>query len=118
MNESRFEHWVTLFVLSQGDDQSIPYTITVATPTGFALTGANTDAVDGFSYSNNDNISDVRDSDAKLVGGMPTILYTTGSAGQNNHGLDFGFALPASGQVGILNMAPAQVLTPTIAVDK
>jgi uncharacterized repeat protein (TIGR01451 family) len=33
----------------------------------------------------------VRDSDASNVGGLATIYYTTGTAGQNNHGLDFGF---------------------------
>jgi hypothetical protein len=34
---------------------------------------------------------DVADSDASLVGSDAVIAYTTGSAGQNNHTLDFGF---------------------------
>jgi uncharacterized repeat protein (TIGR01451 family) len=34
---------------------------------------------------------DLRDSDAKFVGGDIIIDYRTGSAGQNNHTLDFGF---------------------------
>jgi SdrD B-like domain len=35
--------------------------------------------------------ADVADSDANLVGADAVITYTTGSAGQNNHTLDFGF---------------------------
>jgi hypothetical protein len=35
--------------------------------------------------------ADVADSDASLVGTDAVIAYTTGSAGQNNHTLDFGF---------------------------
>ena len=76
------------------------------------------DAADGLSYTNNDPLNDVRDSDAKLVGGTPTIYYTTGSAGQNNHGLDFGFGQPSTGGVDILNKAPASTGTPMIQVDK
>ncbi|MEM7128148.1 MAG: SdrD B-like domain-containing protein [Chloroflexota bacterium] len=82
-----------------------PYTITVATPAGYSLTTPNAEAVSG-STTSNDAILDVRDSDALLVNGTPTILYTSGSAGQNNHGLDFGFAQPASGQVDIENRVP------------
>ena len=48
-------------------------------------------------------IGDTIDSDAVLVGGQATIYYTTGSAGQNNHGLDFGFTQPLSGNAGIVN---------------
>jgi SdrD B-like domain/SprB repeat len=36
-------------------------------------------------------LTDVADSDASLVGSDAVIYYTTGSAGQNNHTLDFGF---------------------------
>jgi uncharacterized repeat protein (TIGR01451 family) len=58
----------------------LPYTMTIA----------NAQAVSG-SATSNDAILDVRDSDASNVGGLATIYYTTGTAGQNNHGLDFGF---------------------------
>jgi hypothetical protein len=36
---------------------------------------------------------DVADSDASLVGSDAVIAYTTGTAGQNNHTLDFGFKI-------------------------
>jgi uncharacterized repeat protein (TIGR01451 family) len=39
------------------------------------------------------------------VGGLATIYYTTGVAGQNNHGLDFGFTQPVAGAVRITNTA-------------
>ncbi|MCB0188159.1 MAG: DUF11 domain-containing protein, partial [Caldilineaceae bacterium] len=56
----------------------------------------------------NHAISDTIDSDALLVNGTPTIRYTTGGPGQNNHGLDFGFFQPPTGQVDMLNTAPLQ----------
>jgi hypothetical protein len=37
------------------------------------------------------NNKDLIDNDATIVGGDARIIYTTGSAGQNNHSLDFGF---------------------------
>ncbi|MEY4903725.1 MAG: hypothetical protein RLZZ292_1540, partial [Bacteroidota bacterium] len=46
---------------------------------------------------------DMRDSDATLSSGDAVITYTTGSVGQNNHTLDFGFA------------APPPTITPTIS---
>ncbi|MEZ4708313.1 MAG: SdrD B-like domain-containing protein [Caldilineaceae bacterium] len=99
-------------------DPHSPYTITVAAPNGYALTLPNADAVDGLSYTNNDAVYDTRDSDAQLVNGTPTIFYTAGGPGENNPGLDFGFARPASGQVDILNTALAVATNPSIAVDK
>jgi len=87
------------------------YTLTVGTPSGYSLTANNTQALSG-SPSSNDAILDTRDSDAALVGGTPTIFYTPGSAGQNNHGLDFGFTQPTTGQVDILNTAPIPVPDP------
>jgi len=82
------------------------YTLTINVPADYTVTLANEDSVDGTSASSNDTIRDTRDSDAVLVGGVATIYYTTGAAGQNNHGLDFGFTHPVSGQVDILNIAP------------
>ncbi|MEZ4657592.1 MAG: SdrD B-like domain-containing protein [Caldilineaceae bacterium] len=93
------------------------YTITVATPTGYQLTASNTAALDAANLSSNHAISDTIDSDALLVNNVPTILYTTGGPGQNNHSLDFGFVQPASGQVDILNIAPSTV-TAHLAIDK
>jgi len=83
------------------------YTITInSSPAGYSLTVPNAQALAGAGVSSNHAISDVRDSDAWLVSNIPTIYYTTGTAGQNNHSLDFGFTKPASGQVDILNIAP------------
>lgn len=80
------------------------YTITIGSlPSGYSLTTLNAAALSGASVSSNHAISDVLDSDAGLVSGVATIYYTTGSAGQNNHGLDFGFTQPATGTVQIRN---------------
>lgn len=39
-------------------------------------------------------VSDWSDNDASFDGGLPAISFTTGSIGQNNHTLDFGFNKP------------------------
>jgi hypothetical protein len=39
-------------------------------------------------------ITDISDNDATIVSSLATITYTTGSYGQNNHTLDFGFITP------------------------
>ncbi|MBX3015727.1 MAG: hypothetical protein KF832_29680, partial [Caldilineaceae bacterium] len=85
------------------------YTLTMNVPGGYALTMPNAEALSGASVSSNHAISDTRDSDAVLIGGLATIYYTTGSAGQNNHGLDFGFTEPVDGLAEILNIAPPPV---------
>ena len=82
------------------------YTLTITPPSGYSVTTPNAQALAGASVSSNHAISDTIDSDALLVSGAATIYYTSGSAGQNNHGLDFGFTQPVSGQVDILNIAP------------
>ncbi len=79
------------------------YTLSLTPPAGSALTLLNGDA-----DTSNDSISDVRDSDASLVGGTPTIYYTTGDIGQNNHGLDFGFIKSLTATVDITNTGIAQ----------
>ena len=73
------------------------YTLTVASAQG-ALNGAQLTQANANGITNNTAITDVRDSDAILApppgGGAsntPTIYYTTGAAGQSNHGLDIGF---------------------------
>ena len=50
-------------------------------PSGKSLTATNTAS----------NAKDLIDNDASLVGTDAVIAYKTGSAGQNNHSLDFGF---------------------------
>ncbi|MCB0097568.1 MAG: hypothetical protein KDE46_17680, partial [Caldilineaceae bacterium] len=94
-----------------------PYTVTIGTVAGYQLTVPNAAALDASNLTSNHAISDTRDSDALLVNNVPTITYTTGDPGQNNHGLDFGFVQPASGQVDILNIAAA-VVPPSIAIEK
>ena len=82
------------------------YTLTLTPPSGMSVTAANAASLTGATATSNHAISDTIDSDAALVGGQATIYYTTGSAGQNNHSLDFGFTQPVSGRVDILNTAP------------
>lgn len=55
---------------------------------GFVLTTANVGGA---------GLPDLRDSDASLSGGIPTISVLTGAAGANDHTLDFGFVPSASG---------------------
>jgi hypothetical protein len=56
---------------------------------GLSLTTQNADGV-----TSNDPMLDLRDSDGALSGVNAVIAYTTGSAGVNNHTLDFGFTPP------------------------
>ena len=50
---------------------------------GLKLTSTNSTSTSG--------LVDISDNDAALVSTTPTIAYTTGDYGQNNHSLDFGF---------------------------
>ncbi|MCW1968021.1 MAG: DUF11 domain-containing protein, partial [Anaerolineae bacterium] len=79
------------------------YTIQFGVPSGYDLTTTDAEGV-----TSNHAISDVRDSDATAMAGIPTINYTTGDYGQNNHGLDVGFTRPAAGAVQITNVPPVQ----------
>ncbi|HUN22002.1 MAG TPA: SdrD B-like domain-containing protein [Anaerolineales bacterium] len=54
----------------------------------------------GASATTNNPITDVADSDANMLGDTAIISFTTGAAGENNHGLDFGFALPRTSALG------------------
>jgi hypothetical protein len=94
------------------------YTITFGVPAGYTLTVPNAQALAGASVSSNDAISDVRDSDAVLIGNVPTILYVTGSAGKNNHGLDAGYTQPVSASVNITNTPPPPSTLGAVAVRK
>ena len=69
------------------------YTLSI-TPGQAVLQGSSLAKTNNDGISSNTPISDVRDSDATLIGGTPTIYYTTGPAGQSNHSLDFGFYQP------------------------
>ncbi len=86
------------------------YTLTinpaVAALSGLGLTTPNAVALSGASVSSNHPISDTRDSDAVLVSSQARIVYTTGNAGQNNHGLDFGFSPVVGATVRITNTPP------------
>ncbi len=62
---------------------------------GLALTGQNADG-----QTDNNAISDVRDSDGALVAGEAKASGTFGQPGQNNHGYDFGFAAPTTVSLG------------------
>jgi protocatechuate 3,4-dioxygenase beta subunit len=76
------------------------YTLTV-NPTGlsdYTLTVPNAQGA----YDHN-AFSDIRDSDAYIVSGLATIYYRTGNAGENNHGLDFGFTKAPAATVLITN---------------
>ena len=48
------------------------------------------------SNSSNDNKTDLNDSDGQVNGNFAVIGATTGNAGENNHTLDFGFAVPTA----------------------
>ncbi len=98
------------------------YTVTIdpAQPTlaDLILTQPNAEAING-SPTSNDAILDTRDSDALNYNGLATIIYTTGSAGQNNHGLDFGYVLSnATGLVEITNVPPLGAIGNYVWVDE
>jgi hypothetical protein len=59
------------------------------TPT---VANSNGNSVAGSGDTSNDPITDVRDSDGVVNGNNLDIAYNSGAAGNNNHGLDFGFA--------------------------
>ncbi|PHI21303.1 hypothetical protein CEQ90_02575 [Lewinellaceae bacterium SD302] len=56
----------------------------------------------------NDNLTDINDSDASAIG---VIAFTTGEAGENNHGLDVGFR-PASCELSITAIDPSCTFDP------
>jgi uncharacterized repeat protein (TIGR01451 family) len=70
-----------------------PFTLTInpaQTPlTGLALTTANADG-----QTDNDPITDGRDSDGQTVGNLYRIVSTTEGPGSNNHSYDWGFNTP------------------------
>jgi hypothetical protein len=73
------------------------YTIKVGSADWTA--GAGVGDLKGLSLTKTDattsaGLQDVSDNDASLVSTIPTIIYTTGTFGQNNHSLDMGFTIP------------------------
>jgi uncharacterized repeat protein (TIGR01451 family) len=62
---------------------------------GLNLTGTNTGG-----QTDNNAISDVNDNDASIIAGEAKINGTLGSAGQNNHGYDFGWSVPQNVSLG------------------
>ncbi|MDR7545584.1 MAG: SdrD B-like domain-containing protein, partial [Armatimonadota bacterium] len=74
-----------------GSSQQAPLSgLSLTTPDAAQPANGNLPATD------NNPITDVADSDAVLNGNDAVIAFTTGGAGVNNHGLDFGFALRGS----------------------
>ena len=73
------------------------YTIKIGSTSWNSGTGKGTGSLLGLSLTTTDvvptaGLVDVSDNDATFVSSVPTISYTTGIAGQNDHTLDFGFA--------------------------
>ncbi|MCB0046973.1 MAG: discoidin domain-containing protein [Caldilineaceae bacterium] len=89
-----------------GGNSVLPYTAyevrvdtTQAALSGMTVTQENAPqpANGDASATDNDPVTDVADSDAVMSGTTAVITYTTGTAGENNHGLDIGFnILPAA----------------------
>ena len=52
--------------------------------------------------TDNESKTDLTDSDASASGGSAVIAFTTGSAGENNHTLDFGFGTSTDGTITIV----------------
>lgn len=77
----------TAFMLTMNPNQ--------APLTGLSLTGTNAGG-----QTDNNAITDVNDNDASIVAGEAKINGTIGSAGQNNHGYDFGWSLPQNVSLG------------------
>ncbi|MCB0044461.1 MAG: hypothetical protein KDD92_03430 [Caldilineaceae bacterium] len=74
----------------------------ITTPS-YALTTANAaqPAAGNASATDNDNVTDVADSDAAMTGADAVIALTTSIAGTNNHGLDFGFLAESTEPVAV-----------------
>ncbi len=75
--------------LVENETYQIRLLTTQASVSALSLTVANSAASGGI--TTNDNILDLRDSDASLSGTNAVIQFTTGAWGANNHTLDFGF---------------------------
>jgi protocatechuate 3,4-dioxygenase beta subunit len=71
---------------ASGGGQQAPLTGTIS-----SAANSSGDGVAGSGVSTNDPITDVRDSDGVSNGTSVDIPYNSGEAGNNNHGLDFGF---------------------------
>jgi len=67
------------------------YEVRIVTTQGGNLTGLGLTVRNSDGITNNDALTDLRDSDAVWSGVNAVIVYTTGRAGENNHALDFGF---------------------------
>ena len=108
-----FTHEATSGAYSTTLRANTPYTIYInpaqSPLVGWSLTTANAQSISG-SVTSNNAFLDTIDSDANLIDGVPTIYYTTETAGHNNHGLDFGFTQSYTSSAIITNTyAPAPV---------
>ncbi|MBK6480870.1 MAG: DUF11 domain-containing protein [Saprospiraceae bacterium] len=57
---------------------------------------------------------DLRDNDAGLVSNIPTITYTTGNWGENNHTLDFGFYNSPPPAIDTVDLALRKTIVDTL----
>jgi parallel beta-helix repeat protein len=76
--------------MNAGESCKLKVNSSQASLSSYALTTQNADG-----KTDNNRFTDIRDSDAANNAGTAEINFTVGSAGQNNHGLDFGYQ-PAS----------------------
>ncbi|MBK9678135.1 MAG: hypothetical protein IPO69_04570 [Saprospiraceae bacterium] len=81
---------------SKGIQPNRTYTIRIGAVDWNAGMGVGAGDLTGYSLTITDFAGgpanpDLRDNDAGLVSNIPTITYTTGNWGENNHTLDFGF---------------------------
>ncbi|HRJ52933.1 MAG TPA: SdrD B-like domain-containing protein [Candidatus Thiothrix moscowensis] len=72
--------------MGSGESCSLSISSSQASLSGHTLTTQNAD-----SKTDNNYQTDIRDSDAAVSGANAVISFTVGSAGQNNHSLDFGY---------------------------
>ncbi|UOG90827.1 MAG: right-handed parallel beta-helix repeat-containing protein [Candidatus Thiothrix sulfatifontis] len=72
--------------MGSGESCSLSVSNTQASLSTYSLTTQNADG-----KTDNNSQTDIRDSDAAVSGSNATISFTLGNAGQNNHGLDFGY---------------------------
>ncbi|OQX13716.1 MAG: hypothetical protein BWK73_11400 [Thiothrix lacustris] len=77
--------------MGSGENCSLSINSTQASLNTYTLSPQNADG-----KTDNNSQTDIRDSDAAVSGSNAVINFTVGNAGQNNHGLDFGFDVAAN----------------------
>ncbi|WP_169314572.1 SdrD B-like domain-containing protein [Thiothrix nivea] len=94
--------------MDAGENCTLKIDSSQATLNSYTLTTQDADA-----KTDNSSFTDIRDSDAVDNSGTAEISFTVGSAGENNHGLDFGYSYSSysnnycvtpSGSTGLLEL--------------